>query len=337
VPDNSLWWESDTGVLYVRYNDGDSTQWVIASPMPDPAVYIQKTGDTMTGPLTLAADPTTALQAATKQYSDLKVQKTGDTMTGPLILNADPTAVLGAATKQYSDAGVNTAYNTAVAANNNANTKVAKSGDTMTGNLTAPNFVVGGGGTVVSLVSIELGTPAAANVSYIDFHSSGTGSDYDARIISNGGSSTVGKATLTYTASTHTINGQLNVTGDAYVWRPAAPTTGVVFLNSSGSAYLYFDGTRYTLAGAPLTCAAPANNADVATVQWVINNNYVSNGRLVYAGDVNTTNSNSAPYEPYGGAVMSGWYYNPNTKQTEMFRMRYMQLYTTSWFTVGYA
>jgi hypothetical protein len=34
---------------------------------------------------------------------------------------------------------------------------------------------------------------------------------------------------------------------------------------------------------------------------------------------------------------MSGWYYNPNTKQTEMFRMRYMQLYTTGWFTVGYA
>jgi hypothetical protein len=32
------------------------------------------------------------------------VSKTGDTMTGPLILNADPTNVLGAATKQYVDA-----------------------------------------------------------------------------------------------------------------------------------------------------------------------------------------------------------------------------------------
>lgn len=29
APDNSLWWESDTGNLYVRYNDGDSSQWVI--------------------------------------------------------------------------------------------------------------------------------------------------------------------------------------------------------------------------------------------------------------------------------------------------------------------
>ena len=26
--DNSLWWESDSGILYVRYNDGSSTQWV---------------------------------------------------------------------------------------------------------------------------------------------------------------------------------------------------------------------------------------------------------------------------------------------------------------------
>jgi hypothetical protein len=34
VPDNTLWWESDTGILYVRYNDGDSTQWVAAFATP---------------------------------------------------------------------------------------------------------------------------------------------------------------------------------------------------------------------------------------------------------------------------------------------------------------
>ena len=28
APDKSLWWESDTGILYIRYNDGTSTQWV---------------------------------------------------------------------------------------------------------------------------------------------------------------------------------------------------------------------------------------------------------------------------------------------------------------------
>jgi hypothetical protein len=36
APDNSLWWESDSGVLYVRYNDGDSSQWVAVTPVSNP-------------------------------------------------------------------------------------------------------------------------------------------------------------------------------------------------------------------------------------------------------------------------------------------------------------
>lgn len=34
-----LWWESDTGVLYIYYNDGTSSQWVVASPQTDPGTY----------------------------------------------------------------------------------------------------------------------------------------------------------------------------------------------------------------------------------------------------------------------------------------------------------
>jgi hypothetical protein len=86
---------------------------------------LDKAGGTMTGPLALAADPTAALEAATKQYADKMVPLAGGTMTGLLTLSGDPTAVLGAATKQYVDtkvAGV-TGF-------------VAKAGDTMTGPLT---------------------------------------------------------------------------------------------------------------------------------------------------------------------------------------------------------
>lgn len=36
VPDNSMWWESDTGNLFVRFNDGTSTQWVKVDPASDP-------------------------------------------------------------------------------------------------------------------------------------------------------------------------------------------------------------------------------------------------------------------------------------------------------------
>jgi hypothetical protein len=82
--------------------------------------YVAKTGDTMTGPLILSGDPTTALGAATKQYVDsavtltslratldpVYVNVTGDTMTGLLILSGDPTAALGATTKQYVDTGL---------------------------------------------------------------------------------------------------------------------------------------------------------------------------------------------------------------------------------------
>jgi hypothetical protein len=31
APDNSLWWEADSGQMYLRYNDGNSSQWVPAT------------------------------------------------------------------------------------------------------------------------------------------------------------------------------------------------------------------------------------------------------------------------------------------------------------------
>jgi len=67
------------------------------------------TGGTMTGAITLAADPAAALQPATKQYVDARVggvgflPTTGGTLTGFLTLSANPTANLHAATKQYAD------------------------------------------------------------------------------------------------------------------------------------------------------------------------------------------------------------------------------------------
>jgi hypothetical protein len=82
-------------------------------------------GGTMTGSLTLAANPTVALQAATKQYVDAQAAAAlpiaGGAMTGVLTLAADPTAALQAATKEYVDSQVGTA--------------VPKSGGTMTGYL----------------------------------------------------------------------------------------------------------------------------------------------------------------------------------------------------------
>ena len=100
---------------------------------------VNLTGGTMTGLLTLSADPSTALQAATKQYVDsndaLKVSKAGDTMTGDLTLPGAPTADLHAATKKYVD-DKDAAQKTYI--DNQDNTKVSKAGDTMTGALVLP-------------------------------------------------------------------------------------------------------------------------------------------------------------------------------------------------------
>lgn len=71
---------------------------------------VSKAGDTMTGALTLAADPVSALQPATKQYVDaadaLKANLAGATFTGAVTLSANPTTNLQASTKQYVDTQV---------------------------------------------------------------------------------------------------------------------------------------------------------------------------------------------------------------------------------------
>lgn len=71
---------------------------------------LQTSGGTMTGDLTLKGDPTTALQAAPKQYVDATfnnaLPKAGGTMTGALTLAGDPSTNLQAATKQYVDSKV---------------------------------------------------------------------------------------------------------------------------------------------------------------------------------------------------------------------------------------
>jgi Collagen triple helix repeat (20 copies) len=77
APDGSLWWQSSKGQLYLRYNDGTSVAWVAATPSPDLATFLLLSGGTMTGPLVLSGNPTLALHAVPKQYSDLGVRVDG--------------------------------------------------------------------------------------------------------------------------------------------------------------------------------------------------------------------------------------------------------------------
>ena len=89
---------------------------------------VAKAGDTMTGFLTLHADPTAPLHAVTRQYVDAadtvintalttglntKVNRAGDTLTGFLTLHAAPTQPLHAATRDYVDTSIS-ALNTSL-------------------------------------------------------------------------------------------------------------------------------------------------------------------------------------------------------------------------------
>jgi hypothetical protein len=72
--------------------------------------FLLRTGGTLTGALTLVGDPTDPLHAATKQYADTKVAKSGDTMTGWLTLHSSsPTQALHAASKGYVDTALSAA------------------------------------------------------------------------------------------------------------------------------------------------------------------------------------------------------------------------------------
>ncbi len=158
--EGQIWYNKTQGILFV-YN---GVSWLAIGgggggldiPTAD-ARYVNISGDTMTGFLTLHATPTNNLHAATKQYvddavassggggdsytraqsDDRYVNTTGDTMTGFLTLHATPTNNLHAATKQYVDDAVASSGGGGGLDIPTADARYVNiSGDTMTGFLT---------------------------------------------------------------------------------------------------------------------------------------------------------------------------------------------------------
>lgn len=91
------------------------------------------------------------------------------------------------------------------------------------------------GGSITAGTSIEIGSLVAALSSFIDFHSSGTGSDYDGRIIATGGSATAGQGNLTYNALSHWFNGALRINGgQILVVSPSLNYSAAIAANDGG-------------------------------------------------------------------------------------------------------
>jgi hypothetical protein len=104
---------------------------------------------------------------------------------------------------------------------------------------------------------IELGSMSSTMTPFIDFHSSGTGSDYDGRIIATGGSSTSGNASMTYYGALHSFNGgvQLNNIGQTTY-------SSAIKLNANGYApFIRSNSVSQNL--------EVVNNANTALNFWV--------------------------------------------------------------------
>ncbi len=143
---------------------------------------ILRTGDIMTGFLTLHANPTNSMHAATKDYVDSvaagvggsvddKVSKSGDTMSGILNMGGNritnvgsPSGSSDVATKGYVDSGVNSAIST-------ANNRVLRTGDTMTGTLSM-------NGNRITNVGAPTQNHHVATKGYVDTAVSGVGGGF---------------------------------------------------------------------------------------------------------------------------------------------------------------
>ncbi|KSV70769.1 hypothetical protein N182_05645 [Sinorhizobium sp. GL2] len=114
------------------------------------------------------------------------------------------------------------------------------SGKTFTGTVTAGGLV-----TVAPNQGIDLGPPNTANTPFIDFHSAGTGTDYDARIVANGGNATAGNGGLTYIANgghyfTGGVVGGYATFSNVLTGNAVVTTNGEFIARSSGDRVLWF-------------------------------------------------------------------------------------------------
>jgi hypothetical protein len=117
---------------------------------------------------------------------------------------------------------------------------------TITSTSTGSAFAATGSGA-----SIEIGAVGSSNTPKIDFHSSSSSTDYDARLIASGGTSSAGAGTLTLTAATFAVSGEITEGGN-----PVINTAGGD--NLSGG----FTTTSYAINGGVL---------DEGDDPWVVN------------------------------------------------------------------
>lgn len=267
----SLWWESDSGILYILYDDGNSTQWVIASPQPDISLFVQRAGDTMTGPLNVLAKvsvggATDLVPAATSGLSINAVSAPGgllavgqDTNHHIEFLwnyNDTPANATGAiATFGYLN---NLGIDAKVLILQGASAGVTNIG----GSLNVGGIAqFGGGANILNYASPGAGFWYASSTTVNRWfvgsdlvsdlwrvYCSGVGGN---ALAINGAT---GAVQVTYNL---TVNGPASVGGDLSI-APGAAVARINFGNAGSG--IYWDGTNYQLSGPIYNAASAANH-----------------------------------------------------------------------------
>lgn len=77
----NLWWRSSEGQLYIYYNDGNTSQWVIANAFVGGSAYLPLTGGTVSGDIIMSGTGQLELPAGTT------AQRSGSPAAGMLRYN----------------------------------------------------------------------------------------------------------------------------------------------------------------------------------------------------------------------------------------------------------
>ena len=123
-----------------------------------------------------------------------------------------------------------------------------------------------------------------------------------------------------------TVTGALTVNGNLLAASHLAAGANIIYFSSLGSgAYIQWTGNNYVLGSAGTIWHS--GNFTPGTV--------ISNVRLVMGGDYSTNAFGMT--EPFNGCVVTGvgWFGTPPTQATQA-RFRYLQVYTTYWWTVSH-
>jgi hypothetical protein len=165
---------------------------------------------------------------------------------------------------------------------------------TLSAALTTTNSI-NSGGTINALNgAVEIGSMSSAMTPFVDFHSSGTGSDYDARIIATGGNATTGRGSLDIYAANPTFQmgagGSfanivsntnltallLNANGYKPHFRANAANSSFEWINSANNASnMTLSDGGYLTVRSGLTAAGMTNSGTFAqnSTLWVQNAN----------------------------------------------------------------